>query len=304
MTRRIAEAVGGPAGAVAAALVTGKRGLIDERTNEVLRAAGIYHIVSISGLHMVLAAGGVLLDRPGAPRRCPGVGPALAGEEDRGRDRHGRRDRLLRLLRLRGRDRALARDDAGDVRRRLVDRPALSLRNLAIAALIVLAREPETLLGPSFRCPSARSRPSSPSAPLLTRGPVERSAARPDLPRRSPLARRALVGLAATTCVARLATAPFSAYHFQTANPLGLLGNALALPLVGVVVMPVRPPRRLAYPFGLDRPVWSLMGAAVGAVLDVSAWVSGLRRRDRRRPGLRRRRAGLLRARRSSSSPC
>ena len=33
----------------------------------------------------------------------------------------------------------------------LVDRPALSVRNLTIAALIVLAREPEALLGPSFQ---------------------------------------------------------------------------------------------------------------------------------------------------------
>ncbi len=33
----------------------------------------------------------------------------------------------------------------------LVDRPALSMRNLALAALIGLAREPEALLGPSFQ---------------------------------------------------------------------------------------------------------------------------------------------------------
>ncbi len=57
LTRRIADAIGGQAGAVAAALVTGKRGLITEDTNQILRGAGIYHIVSISGLHMVLAAG-------------------------------------------------------------------------------------------------------------------------------------------------------------------------------------------------------------------------------------------------------
>ena len=31
----------------------------------------------------------------------------------------------------------------------------------------------------------------------------------------------------------------------------------------------------LAYPFGLDGPVWQLMGAAVAQVLEVSAWVSG-----------------------------
>jgi competence protein ComEC len=44
---------------VVAALVTGKCGLISEETNEILRGAGIYHIVSISGLHMVLAAGSI-----------------------------------------------------------------------------------------------------------------------------------------------------------------------------------------------------------------------------------------------------
>ena len=33
----------------------------------------------------------------------------------------------------------------------LVDRAALSMRNLALAAMIVLLREPEALLGPSFQ---------------------------------------------------------------------------------------------------------------------------------------------------------
>ena len=45
LTQRIAEVGGGQGGAVAAALVTGKRGLITEATNNDLRAAGIYHIV-------------------------------------------------------------------------------------------------------------------------------------------------------------------------------------------------------------------------------------------------------------------
>lgn len=62
LTRRITEAIGGQAGAVAAALVTGKRGLISEETNAVLRAAGIYHVVTSArvGRHFLdasLAAG-------------------------------------------------------------------------------------------------------------------------------------------------------------------------------------------------------------------------------------------------------
>ena len=56
-------------------------------------------------------------------------------------------------------------------------------------------------------------------------------------------------------------------------NPYGLVGNALALPLVSLVVMPSAVLGVLAYPFGLDRPVWQLMGAAVSQVLEVSAWV-------------------------------
>jgi competence protein ComEC len=47
LTRRITDANGGQAGAVAAALVTGKRGLINAETNDILRAAGIYHVVTI-----------------------------------------------------------------------------------------------------------------------------------------------------------------------------------------------------------------------------------------------------------------
>jgi len=46
LTERIAAAIGGGAGGVGAALVTGKRGLIPEPTNDVLRGAGIYHIVT------------------------------------------------------------------------------------------------------------------------------------------------------------------------------------------------------------------------------------------------------------------
>jgi competence protein ComEC len=42
LTQRIALSIGG----VGAALVTGKRGLIGEPTNDILRGAGIYHIVT------------------------------------------------------------------------------------------------------------------------------------------------------------------------------------------------------------------------------------------------------------------
>jgi competence protein ComEC len=274
LARRIATASGGAAGGVAAALVTGKRGFIDEPTNDVLRAAGIYHIVSISGLHMVLAAGtffgvtrallalwptaallwpikkiAALVAMVGAAAYCIFSGSEVATE----------RSLIMTLVMF------------GAV---LVDRPALSLRNLSLAALIVLAREPETLLGPSFQM----SFGAVAALVALAAWLQPRLAAEPGggaLVRCFLWARRSFFGLIAVTLVASLATAPFAAYHFQTLTPLGLLGNALALPLVSLVVMPAALIGTFAYPFGLDRPVWIAMGAAVDGVLRLSAWVSG-----------------------------
>jgi competence protein ComEC len=155
----------------------------------------------------------------------------------------------------------------------LVDRPALSLRNLALSALIVLAREPETLLGPSFQMSFGAVAALTALAPWLHPA-IGEGAPRSLAERAVRAAGRSALGLVLMTLVASLATAPFSAFHFQTLNPFGLVGNALALPLVSLAVMPAAVVGVLAYPLGLDAPVWQLMGAAVARVLDVSAFVS------------------------------
>ncbi|AWN53955.1 ComEC/Rec2 family competence protein [Methylobacterium sp. 17Sr1-1] len=277
LTRRIAESNGGQPGAVAAALVTGKRGLIDQPTNDTLRAAGIYHVVSISGLHMVLAAGvvfwlarallalvpGLALSWPikkiaaalamlGVTAYCAFSGWDLAAE----------RSLVMTLVML------------GAI---LVDRPALSLRNLALAALISLTREPEGLLGPSFQMSFGAVAGLVACAKVIDgrlwnpegAGPITRALA---------WCLATVIGTLATTLVAQIATAPFATYHFQTVQPFGLVGNALTLPLVSLVVMPAAVLGILAYPFALDRPVWWAMGLAVRGMLDISAWIQGFDR--------------------------
>lgn len=274
LTQRIAEAAGGQGGAVAAALVTGKRGLITEATNNDLRAAGIYHIVSISGLHMVLAAGTIfwlvrallalsqtaalrwpvkkiaaVVAMLGATAYCIFSGGEVATE----------RSLIMTLVML------------GAI---LVDRAALSMRNLALAAMIVLLREPEALLGPSFQMSfgavaaliafaerwEARKRAQPPPTLPWPLGPIWAAA----------------LGIVVTTLLATAATAPFGAYHFQTFNPFGLLGNAMALPFVSLFVMPAAVFGVLAYPFGLDWPAWALMGLASDVVLKVAHWVASI----------------------------
>jgi competence protein ComEC len=272
LTQRIASAIGGAAGGVGAALVTGKRGLIGEPTNEVLRSAGIYHIVSISGLHMVLAAGtffwlvrSLLALVPELALLWPvkkiAAVAAMAGGTAycifSGSDVATERSLVMTLVMF------------GAV---LADRPALSIRNLSIAAIIVLAREPEALLGPSFQMSFGAVAAMMALVPLMHR---QREDGAPSalIEKIVVWAGRSALGLVTTTLVASLATAPFAAYHFQSLNPYGLIGNALALPLVSLVVMPAAVLGVLAYPFGLDSPVWQVMGLAVAKVIEVSAWV-------------------------------
>jgi competence protein ComEC len=151
LTDRIAHAIGGQSGAVAAALFTGKRGYISDQTNDVLRAAGIYHVVSISGLHMVLAAGmvfflvrGFLVLLPGVPHRypikqwsaaCAMIG-ATAYDIFAGSEVATERSLIMTLILF------------GAI---LVGRRALSMRNLVLSALVILMMEPESVLGPSFQ---------------------------------------------------------------------------------------------------------------------------------------------------------
>ena len=243
--------------------------------NDDLRASGLYHIVSISGLHMVLAAGvffwlgrAVLALLPGVAERKPikkwSAGLAMAGATAycifSGSEVATERSLIMTLVLL------------GAV---LFDRPALSMRNLAIAAILVLAAaEPETMAGPSFQMSFAAVAAMIAahewwlSLPLKAREPGGWGGI---LLRRIGIA---IAGSVMTTLIASLATGPFAAYHFQRINPYGLIGNALAIPFVSLIVMPAAVAGTLLMPFGLDGPVWRLMGAGSGAVLDVAAWVA------------------------------
>ncbi len=276
MTERIAKVIGGQAGAVAAALVTGKRGLISEETNDVLRGAGLYHIVSISGLHMVLAAGAIfwlsravlaafwtvslswpvkkiaaVLAMIGATAYCIFSGSEVATE----------RSLIMTLVML------------GAI---LADRPALSMRNLSFAALVVLALEPDSLLGPSFQMSFGAV------AALIAFAEWQRRRVAVQMREPGVIGRvfrsmkLAALGIFLTSVLATAATSPFGAYHFQTFNPFGLIGNMLALPFVSLVVMPAAVVGAILYPLGLDAAAWWIMGLATEPVLIVSRFVAGL----------------------------
>ncbi len=276
LTERIAGVIGGANGAVAAALVTGKRGLIPEATNDALRAAGIYHVVSISGLHMVLAAGlfmwsvrAFLALIPGLALRYPikkwAAGFAMIGATAydlfSGSEVATERSLVMMLVLL------------GAV---IFDRPAISMRNLAIAALVVMAREPSTVLGPSFQMSFA-------AVAAMTAAFERRPYRTPDEVRREDReappnwldrVRLVLGVMIATTLVASLATDSYATFHFHRISVYGLIGNSLTLPLVEFVVMPAAVLGVAASLFGLDAGVWWIMGHGVGFMMYVAERVA------------------------------
>ena len=288
LATRIANVIGGQAGAVSAALITGKRGAISEETNDDLREAGIYHVVSISGLHMVLVAGMIFF----LVRLClvliPGLAllykvkswaaaaamiGAIAYDIFAGSEVATERSLFMTLALF------------GAI---LVGRPALSMRNIVFAALIIIAMEPESILGPSFQMSFAAVAALVAAFERIPQH-VKTSQQKTDI----RMARKKAVSMGlidrvgmtlyrhlktiiVTTILAQIATAPFAIYHFQRFQPLGIIGNMFTIPLVEMIAMPAGFIGLLALPFGLDAPVWHFMGYGVGAMLALSHTVSEL----------------------------
>jgi len=273
---RISASIGGPEGQIAAALVVGIRAGIPEDVNEALRRAGIYHIISISGLHMALVAGTIMgLLRAGfalfpdfssrRPVKKYAAALALVG--------------LAGYLFISGGEVAAQRSFimiAVMLVAVLFDRSALTMRNLAIAAIIVIAVSPHEVVGPSFQMSFA-------ATAALVGGYAAWSDWRADRARQPPpnrslphrllrMAAFGTVGLGFTSIIAGGATAIYAAWHFQQMPSLGLFTNLVAMPIVSAIVMPFAVLGALAMPFGMDGPFFQVMGLGLSATIAIARW--------------------------------
>jgi competence protein ComEC len=273
LTARIVSAVDGDPGAIAAALVTGQRGEISKEANDALRVAGLYHVISISGLHMALFGGtlfGVLRFGlaliPGFGLRHPikkwSAVAALIGAGF--------------YLVLSGAEVAVQRSFvmiAIVFLAVLFDRQGVTMRNLALAAFAAILLMPEAVLGPSFQMSfCAVMAIVAWYERVNRRAPDEVQAARTGGVMR--FAQIYFGGVTATTIAATLATAPFSTFHFQRFAVHSLPSNLIALPIVGLLVMPWALVGIVLMPFGLDGFAWRVMGFGIELMLLVSEWIA------------------------------
>ncbi|MCE7027773.1 ComEC/Rec2 family competence protein [Jiella avicenniae] len=279
MTARISEAAGGgEAGAIAAALVTGERAGISEDAETWLRGVGLAHVLSISGLHLAIVAGSALLVVRSALALVPGL--ALRYPVKKAAAVAALVVAALYLL-LSGANVATQRAFvmlAVMLVAVIADRPALTIRNVSLAALIVVVVAPHMVTTASFQMSFAATLALVAGYRALARW-QERKA--PSVPR--PLAMRLLrlaggtvLGIVASSIIAGAATAPYAAYHFHRVAPFGLVANVLTLPLFTFLIMPLGLVGSLLMPFGLDAWAFYLMGRGVDLVLAISEWLYGV----------------------------
>jgi competence protein ComEC len=266
----IQDASPGRGGAIAAALVTGDRSSVDTETNEALRDSGLGHLLSVSGIHMGVVGGLVFalllwtlsLIAPIAlrwPVKKIAATGALAV--------------LAVYLVISGasvpalRSFIMACVAFGAI---LLDRPAISMRGLALAALIVTLIFPDSVLEPGFQMSFAATMALVALFEMMKRAPHE-----PALPTPGPLigalqwSARGIGSVLLISLVAGLATDPFAIYHFQRFSIYALPANLIAAPIMSFLVAPAAAAAAVLAPFGLADPALELMASALDLIAAV-----------------------------------
>ncbi len=278
VSERIAEVLSGEDGSVAAALIAGERAGISDETNEDLRKAGLAHILSISGLHMVLAAGVVMMSL----RSLFALFPAFSARYSV--KKYAAFLSLLSCtfyLAMSGADVAAQRSYVMIVVMLcalLADRAAISMRNLAIAAAAMIAISPHEILGPSFQMSFSATAGLIAAFAWWSDRRTSRQSATEDrrAQPRGMIAKMLIPAVAtgATSLVAGVASGIFAAYHFNNTAPLGMIGNVLALPVISILVMPFAVLSLLLMPLQLDWLPLQIMGFGVLLVRYIASFVA------------------------------
>ena len=237
----VQTAMPGEAGAFAAAITTGDRSGMGRDTLEALRSSNLAHLLAISGLHMGLLTGFVFAAMRYALVAIPWVGLRVPVKK------------WAAIVALAAGAFYYALSGGNVATERafimvsvmfvaiLFDRRAITIRAVAIAAIIVLVTRPETLTEPGFQMSFA-----------ATTALVAVFAAMRDWQGwRAPKWAQPVLAVVISSAVAGMATAPVAAAHFNRIADYGLLANLLSVPLMGAVVMPAAVLTALLTPLGL-----------------------------------------------------
>lgn len=273
VTTLLRNGIGETEGAIAASLVTGDRAGIPENVRQAFADSGLAHILAISGLHLSIAAGlAFLLIRRGLslfpfvvlryPVKKWAAGAALVFAFCyllvSGMSIPAQRACIMTSMVLLG---------------ILVDRTAITLRNVALTAIFILMIMPESLMSPSFQMSFAAVIALVSGYEALRQPLAEWQAKSESTFKRLCLY---LFGILVSTILATAATTPYVIYTFNRFTLHAIPANLVSIPLLSFVIMPLLVVFLILSPFGLEGLVNYLLKVTVGwmihIALEVSRW--------------------------------
>lgn len=262
----VLEVLPNEAGTFATAITTGDRSAMNRETVDALRGANLAHLLAISGLHMGLLTGFVFAALRYALALLPGLADRIAIRK------------VAAVVALQAGAFYLALSGGNVATERafimvavmfgavLMDRRALTLRAVAVAALAILLVQPESLTEPGFQMSFAAT-----TALVAVFGTLR------DWPAwNPPRLLRGPISVLIASSVAGLATAPFAAAHFNIVSHYGLLANLAAVPVMGTMVMPLAVLAAVLAPLGLGWIALEMMQYPILWILTVARFVTGL----------------------------
>ncbi len=273
IVKRISSVLPPDEAAVTAAIIAGERGLISQKLNEQYRNSGLAHFLSISGLHMSMLAGLMFF----LIRFLLAMFPPLAMKFDTkkisavfailislvylfisGMAVPAQRAFIMTFVVLLG---------------VLVDRRAISMHTICLAAFIVLFLSPEVLVSASFQMSFAAV------LGLIafyekTERQIRKFINVEDMSKWLRIVLLYIIGVVVSDFIASVMTLPFAIYHFNMVSIYTTIGNFLAGPIIGLIIMPFVLLSLLLMPFGMDWLFLKIVGYGIGLVNSITSWVS------------------------------
>ncbi|CAN5160639.1 ComEC/Rec2 family competence protein [soil metagenome] len=274
LSQRIVDRLGPRTGGVAAAMVTGHEAWLQREDLDAMRDSGLAHILSISGLHMAVVGGFVFFLARLFVAAWPWLALRVSGKKVAA---VAGLIAVITYLVVSGSpapaERSAITASIAFIAI-LLDRQAITMHALAVAALIVLVFQPEAIVTPGFQMSFAATAALvalSESWPSRVR---EISAPWPIV-----MVQRGfgwLVVAVTASLVAGLATGPFAMQHFNRTAVYGLFANLATSPISDFLMMPALALGAVLEPLGFGAPFLWLAGKGIDLMLAIGHWTAGL----------------------------
>lgn len=271
LTERIIAQLGPRDGPIAAGLITGEDRAIAEEDFKILRASNLYHIIAISGGHMVVIAGVIFV----ALRYFFLLLPGNFGLMPRAKSVAAMLTLIMVTLYLLVTGMPISAVRAYVMIALLlfaviVGREVDAMRSLLLAALIMLLADPSDLLEPGF----VLSFVATLAIIALAETRWLRAHAH-EQPKHRMLIELIIASLLISVVAEGATTLPVLSM-FNTVAPYGVLANALATPLVALVIMPTVALFFILLPFGAESFALMLMDYGIRAMMGIAQFISSL----------------------------